>query len=108
MGPHMKRKSKITHTQAQDIPDRRSFLAYFSGLGLTSTLFPGVLWANLETKSPAQQQPAKITKAMLRDAAAVAGLSFTDQQIDRMLEGVKKLLPIHNDLRNANLDNSVA
>jgi hypothetical protein len=27
--------------------DRRSFLAYFSGLGLTSTLFPGVLWGKL-------------------------------------------------------------
>jgi hypothetical protein len=27
--------------------DRRSFLAYFSSLGLTSTLFPGVLWGKL-------------------------------------------------------------
>ena len=30
------------------IHDRRSFLAYFSSLGLSSTLFPGVLWAKLE------------------------------------------------------------
>jgi len=27
--------------------DRRSFLAYFSSLGLASTLFPGVLWGKL-------------------------------------------------------------
>ena len=105
----MKRKSKITHTHAQDIPDRRSFLAYFSGLGLTSTLFPGVLWAKLETKSAAQQpQPATITKAMLREAATVAGLSFTDQQLDRMLDGVNKLLPVYADIRKVQLDNSVA
>ena len=105
----MKRKSKITHTHAQDIPDRRSFLAYFSGLGLTSTLFPGVLWAKLETKSAAQQpQPAKITNSMLREAATVAGLTFTDQQLDRMLDGVNKLLPVYADLRKVQLDNSVA
>ena len=27
---------------------RRKFLAYFSGAGLTTTLFPGVLWARLQ------------------------------------------------------------
>ncbi len=45
---------------------------------------------------------------MLREAAAVAGLTFTDQQLDRMLEGVNKLLPVYNDLRKVQLDNSVA
>jgi Asp-tRNA(Asn)/Glu-tRNA(Gln) amidotransferase A subunit family amidase len=107
----MPHKSKIPQTHAQDIPDRRSFLAYFSGLGLTSTLFPGVLWANLEKQSASptpQQQPATITKAILREAATVAGLTFTDQQLDRMLDGVNKLLPVYADIRKAPLDNSVA
>ena len=105
----MNRKSKITRMQSQDTPDRRSFLAYFSGLGLTSTLFPGVLWAKLETQTAAPQQKiAVITKPMLRDAAAVAGLEFTDAQLDRMLEGVNKLLPIYENLRKMPLDNSVA
>jgi len=27
--------------------DRRSFMSYFAAVGLTSTLFPGVLWAKL-------------------------------------------------------------
>jgi Asp-tRNA(Asn)/Glu-tRNA(Gln) amidotransferase A subunit family amidase len=105
----MNRKSKITRMQSQEAPDRRSFLAYFSGLGLTSTLFPGVLWAKLETQTAAPQQKiAVITKPMLRDAAAVAGLEFTDAQLDRMLEGVNKLLPIYENLRKMPLDNSVA
>jgi Asp-tRNA(Asn)/Glu-tRNA(Gln) amidotransferase A subunit family amidase len=104
----MKRKSKITQTQSQDNPDRRSFLAYFSGLGLSSTLFPGVLWAKLETHSSAQPARPPITKSMLREAATVAGLSFSDQQLDRMLDGVNKLLPIYNGLRQVQLDNSVA
>src|SRR5580658_8134060 len=107
--PHMKLKSKITQTQSQDTPDRRSFLAYFSGLGLTSTLFPGVLWAKLETHSSAQPPPRPpITKSMLREAATVAGLSFSDQQLDRMLDGINKLLPVYNGLRQVELDNSVA
>ena len=105
----MNRKSKITRMQSQEAPDRRSFLAYFSGLGLTSTLFPGVLWAKLETQTAAPQQKiAVITKPMLRDAAAVAGLEFTDAQLDRMLEGVNKLLPIYENLRKMPLDNSIA
>ncbi|HXA85027.1 MAG TPA: amidase, partial [Candidatus Dormibacteraeota bacterium] len=75
--------------------DRRSFLAYFSSLGLTSTLFPGVLWARLSEgntpEAPAPQLTAAappLTKEMLREAAAVAGLEFTDEQLDKMLKGV--------------------
>ena len=94
-------------------PDRRSFLAYFSGLGLSSTLFPGVLWAKLATQTsssqiPKPKPPAAITKSILREAAAVSGISFTDSQLDRMLDGVNKLLPVYDDLRKVQLDNSVA
>jgi len=85
------------------MPDRRSFLAYFSGVGLSSTLFPGVLWGKLE-----EQKAATITKEMLREAAAVAGLTFTEQQLDRMLEGVNKNLSLYEAVRKVPLDNSVA
>ena len=50
---------------------RRRFLGFFSGAGLSGTLLPGVLWAQL------QQDPAHtITLPMLRDALALSGLSF--------------------------------
>src|SRR5690242_6487285 len=93
--------------------DRRSFLAYFSSLGLASTLFPGVLWGKLtdarisegllseesgaepsainafEAAAPKLTAAApQLTKDMLRSAAAVAGLEFTDEQLDKMLKGV--------------------
>jgi hypothetical protein len=36
-----------------------------------------------------QQSPAsRVTKVMLRDAAAVAGMTFTDGELDAMLEAV--------------------
>jgi Asp-tRNA(Asn)/Glu-tRNA(Gln) amidotransferase A subunit family amidase len=85
------------------MPDRRSFLAYFSGVGLSSTLFPGVLWAKLE-----EQKAATITKEMLWEAAAVAGLIFTDQQLDHMLAGVNKNISLYEAVRKVPLDNSVA
>jgi hypothetical protein len=83
--------------------DRRSFIAYFGSLGLTSTLFPVVLWARLQNASTPQ-----ITKEMLRDAASVAGLTFSDRQLDEMLEGMNQHRAVYERLRAAHLDNNVA
>jgi hypothetical protein len=95
--------------------DRRSFLAYFSSLGLASTLFPGVLWGKLTEASisttqgrPSESAPPQLTKDMLRDAAAVAGLQFTDEQLDKMLKGVAENTVKLRDLRKIEIDNSVA
>src|SRR5260221_5260621 len=85
------------------VRDRRLFLAYFSSLGLTSTLLPGVLWAKVE-----EEKPARITKEMLRMAASVAGVQFTQQQLERMLQGVNDNLGKYEQIREVELDNSVA
>lgn len=84
-------------------PNRRCFLCYFSALGLGSTLFPGVLWGRLQ-----DQKPPYVTKQMLREAAAVAGVEFNDHQLDSMVDGVNKNLPHWDELRKIPLDNSVA
>ncbi|HEY2498452.1 MAG TPA: amidase [Candidatus Angelobacter sp.] len=94
--------------------DRRSFLAYFSSLGLASTLFPGVLWGKLTEArlSEAQGKPPEaapaLTKDMLRSAAAVAGLEFTDDQLDKMLKGVAENTVKLRDLRKIEIDNNIA
>jgi hypothetical protein len=93
--------------------DRRSFLAYFSSLGLTTTLFPGVLWARLSEGKPSdanlsETPTPQLTKDMLRDAAAVAGLEFTDDQLDKMLKGVTENAVKLRDLRKIEIDNSIA
>ena len=81
---------------------RREFLGFFGSLGLSSTLFPGVLWANVQNA----QEP-KITRAMLKDAAVVAGLDFTDQELDAMLAGVNQNLGRYDELRKIPLDMNV-
>jgi Asp-tRNA(Asn)/Glu-tRNA(Gln) amidotransferase A subunit family amidase len=92
--------------------DRRSFLAYFSSLGLTSTLFPGVLWGKLTearlSEGTSEAAAPQLTKDMLRSAAAVAGLEFTDEQLDKMLKGVTENTVKLRELRKIEIDNSVA
>src|SRR5579859_4855114 len=85
------------------LPDRRSFISFFSSLGLAPTLFPGVLLGKLE-----EQKSPTITKELLRAAAAVSGVQFTDQQFDAMLAGVNENLAKYQSLRKTALDNSVA
>jgi Asp-tRNA(Asn)/Glu-tRNA(Gln) amidotransferase A subunit family amidase len=85
----------------QPLPDRRRFLAYFSSIGLGSTLLPGVLWAKVSAG-------AEITTATIASAEEIAGLKFTEaeraqmatrlkQQEERQVEGLHKIA----------LDNSV-
>src|SRR5690242_16072146 len=81
--------------------DRRSFLAYFAHAGLATTLFPGVLWA-------AAEKEQTVTKAMVDDAAKVAGLSFTDEQEQMMLEDLNDRLDQYKAIHDLHLPNSVA
>jgi len=81
---------------------RRSFLAYFSGLGLSATVLPGVLWAKIQA-----DEVTKITKEMLQDAEQIAGLEFDDHERGLMVDGLNKHLLRYEKMREVPLDNSV-
>ena len=80
---------------------RRAFVGYFSSLGLSGTLFPGVLWAQ------AQQQP-KVTKEMIAQAEKMAGLQFTDAERDEMVRGLEQNLASWERLRTVEVSNAVS
>src|SRR4051812_35337463 len=82
---------------------RRGFISYFAGAGLSSTLLPGVLWAQVQ-----EAKAERITDAMLTHALAVAGLEFTDEQRAQMLAGVNQNLTRYAELRQIHLDPNVA
>jgi len=82
---------------------RRQFLAYFSSAGLATTLLPGVLWAKLQ-----EERASRVTSAMLKEALAVAGLEFTDEQREQMLNGVNQNLTRYADMRRIHLDPNLA
>jgi hypothetical protein len=81
---------------------RRRFLLQFGGLGLSSTLLPGVLWAKVQ-----EGQAQKITKAMLRDAEQIAGVQFDDAERELILNRVNENVERYDALRTVALPNHV-
>ena len=90
--------------------DRRAFLALFATAGLSTTLLPGVLWAQIQTGTRV------ISVEMVREAARLAGLTLSDEEsqnlttalssfarhaeeIDRKTLTNASPLPIHFDPR---------
>lgn len=83
--------------------NRRRFLACFSGAGLSATLLPGVLWAQMQ-----EQGAQAVTAEMLAGALAVAGLKFSEEDQKAMLQAVNRSLTNYEDLRNLHIPNDVA
>lgn len=80
--------------------DRRRFLAFFSAVGLGGTALPAALWALV-------QESGKITKDMVADAEAVAGLQFTDEERELMLDGLNRNLEAYENLHSVTIPNGV-
>jgi Asp-tRNA(Asn)/Glu-tRNA(Gln) amidotransferase A subunit family amidase len=82
---------------------RRRFLAHFAGMGVGSTLLPGVLWGQMQ-----QSGADEVTREMLRGALAVAGLDFDEEQEEEMLQGVNRSLARYEALREISVPNDVS
>ncbi len=82
-------------------PDRRSFLATCTALGVGTTLFPGVLWARIVSG-------AEITPQVIADAEQIAGVQFDDAEREMMLDALKGQSAQIEALHKVTLDNSVA
>lgn len=82
--------------------DRRAFAARVAALGVTSPLFPGVLFAQ------AAATPGPITEATVRAAEAIVGLVLTDAQRARMVDDVQALRADAEAVRALALPNDVS
>jgi len=80
--------------------NRRDFLSYFSGIGLSGTLLPGVLWARM-------QEHQEITAGSLAEAEKIAGLQFTEEQREEMVRGLNGNLRQYDALRAIPIPNEV-
>ncbi|HEX7780695.1 MAG TPA: amidase, partial [Vicinamibacterales bacterium] len=81
-------------------PDRRAFLAVFASAGLTSTLLPGVLWAQM------QQGTRPVTMEMVREAARLAGLNFSDEESQDLAASLSSLARGAEDIDKPTLTNA--
>ena len=93
--------------------DRRGFLAACSRAGITSALFPGVLYTLAsqaqEPPDTDQSKPPKITPEMIDQAAIIAGIGpFTDEQKKMMIDGLIDHNGSVKAIRKLKLPNSVA
>jgi len=82
--------------------DRRRFLSACSGMGLGTTLFPGVLWAQAQA-----QGTRKITKEMIDEAAAIAGVTIADGYKQMMLDNLNEQAKGYAEIYALHIPNSV-
>lgn len=83
--------------------DRRRFLSTCSGLGLSGTLFPGVLWGQAQS-----QGAAKITKEMIDNAAAIADVPIPEEDKEMMLDNLNQQAKSYEAIYALHIPNSVA
>lgn len=80
--------------------DRRAFLSYCSTIGLGSTLLPGVLWGKLN-------EGADITVETIACAEEIAGVSFTPEQREMMVDNLRRQQRAQQVLHAIPLDNAL-
>ncbi len=81
-------------------PDRRAFLAVCAASGLTSSLLPGVLWAQI------QPGTKPVTLEMVRYAAQLAGLPWTDAECQELIDSLSRLARGAEDIDKPSLTNA--
>jgi len=83
--------------------DRRHFVKTCSAMGFAGTLFPGVLWAQVEA-----QGARKITKDMIENAAIIADVPIADEYKEMMLKDLNNQAKGYEELYKLHISNSVA
>ena len=83
---------------------RRRFLAYFSSLGLGSTLLPGALWAQTQQSDGNTPQ---FTIEQLQSALKLSGLEFPEADERAMLNGLNQSLTRYQEIRALKIPNDV-
>jgi|SRR5687768_283918 len=86
---------------SKNVYDRRAFMAYFGGIGLGSTLLPGILWSHASSG-------AEITVATIAAAQELAGLDFAESERAMMVDGLKTNQSRIEALHKVSIPNSTA
>ncbi|MCG8467784.1 MAG: amidase [Gemmatimonadetes bacterium] len=81
--------------------DRRAFMTSLSAMGVAAAAFPSKLGA-------AGAAQDAVTKSMISAAAGLAGLEFTDEELDLMVEDLTSTREGYEELRSVSIPNSVA
>ena len=83
--------------------NRRRFMTHFATAGLGATLLPGVLWGKMQ-----EAEEARISAEMLRDALAMSGIEFSEEERTEMVERVNDAIENYEDLHNFHIPNDIS
>src|SRR5919109_1300479 len=86
------------------VTDRRRFLSVCSALGLSSTVFPGVVLGMAEPK----EETLEITRDMITRAARIAAVPISETDQDLMFEGLRRQLKAYDEIHKLQLANQIA
>ena len=88
----------------QNLPEtRRRFMTYFAGVGLGSTLVPGIIWARMQ-----DAQSDRVTLAMVTDALKLSGIEVSEADREAMVQSANQNLGRYEDLRKIHIPNDVS
>ena len=73
-------------------------MAHFAGLGLGSTLVPGIVWARMQ-----DQGTQRVTAAMVKDALRLQGVDLPDADIQAMVGGANQSLTRYEEVRKMHI-----
>jgi Asp-tRNA(Asn)/Glu-tRNA(Gln) amidotransferase A subunit family amidase len=82
---------------------RRRFMTHFAGIGLATTLAPGILWARLQDAGT-----KTITLEMVADAMKLSGLDFTEAELKSMVDAANQNLTRYEEIRAIHIPNDVS
>ncbi len=82
---------------------RRRFMAHFAGIGLGTTLVPGVLWARMQDAGA-----SRVTLAMVTDALRLSGIDLTEEERTAMVDAANTNLERYEELRKIHIPNDVS
>src|SRR4051812_44815604 len=82
---------------------RRQFLSTFATLGLGSTLLPSIVWAEADKVGG-----PRISPEMIKQSAALIGLSFSDDEVAGIVQAVTQNLGRYEALRDIHIPNDVS
>src|SRR6186713_987390 len=82
---------------------RRRFMTYFAGVGLGTTLAPGILWARMQDAGT-----QTITLAMVTDALRLSGIEISEADRKEMVETANRNLTRYEELRRIDIPNDVS
>jgi Asp-tRNA(Asn)/Glu-tRNA(Gln) amidotransferase A subunit family amidase len=82
---------------------RRRFMAHFAGIGLGTTLAPGIIWARMQDAGA-----KKITLDMVADAMKLSGIELTDAELKSMVDSANRNLAGYEEMRAIHVPNDVS